>query len=186
MTENNRISRRMNQKQALKHILSYVEGTFGTEIGTKSREHEIVLQRALYFKLALDTSKSSMSLIGKLVNRDHATVIHAKNNLFQEVMSDSVYSKAYHSYLSSLKPSTQSDYTDLVNGLLAKVEQVNEINAVLNTLLNKEAEELTDNEVMYRNLNEEQRRIYDERAALVLKTFRWKTKNKYEQINCNS
>jgi len=37
----------------------------------------------------------------------------------------------------------------------------------------------------YRDLEEEQKTMYDERAALVLKSFEWKQNNsEYEIINC--
>ena len=41
------------------------------------------------------------------------------------------------------------------------------------------------NEKQYRGLEEEQKTMYDERAALVLKSFEWKQNNsEYEIINC--
>jgi len=43
----------------------------------------------------------------------------------------------------------------------------------------------TPNEKQYRGLEEEQKTMYDERAALVLKSFEWKQNNsEYEIINC--
>ena len=43
----------------------------------------------------------------------------------------------------------------------------------------------TPNEKQYRDLEEEQKTMYDERAALVLKSFEWKQNNsEYEIINC--
>jgi len=46
---------------------------------------------------------------------------------------------------------------------------------------------LTENEILYRDLDKKQMQVYDERAALVLKTFEWKQNNsEYEIINCAS
>jgi len=40
-------------------------------------------------------------------------------------------------------------------------------------------------EMQYRSFDEEQKAMYDERAALVLKSFEWKQNNsEYEIINC--
>ena len=44
---------------------------------------------------------------------------------------------------------------------------------------------LTENEILYRDLDKKQMQVYDDRAALVLKTFEWKQNNsEYEIINC--
>ena len=46
---------------------------------------------------------------------------------------------------------------------------------------------LTDNEIEYRDLDEAQKKQYDERASIVLKSFSWKKpKNEYEIITCAS
>jgi len=62
----------------LNRIKSYVDKHTGYDISTRSRKAEVVLFRALYFKLAIDTTSWSLQKIGKIVNRDHATVLHAK------------------------------------------------------------------------------------------------------------
>ncbi len=43
----------------------------------------------------------------------------------------------------------------------------------------------TPNEVKYRFLTTEQKRIYDKRVKVILKSFDWKkTEDKYEKIMC--
>ena len=42
-------------------------------------------------------------------------------------------------------------------------------------------QELTKNETAYRKLNKEDKKIYDERAELVLKSFEWKRKDEQRE-----
>jgi len=51
----------------------------------KTREREIVEKRQFYFKRARDHTKCSLAQIGRLVGKDHATVLHgikAVNNTY--------------------------------------------------------------------------------------------------------
>jgi len=59
-----------------KIIKKTVENTFNTKIDTRSRERDLVYIRSIYYKLCRDFTRESLYLIGKNVNRDHATVLH--------------------------------------------------------------------------------------------------------------
>ena len=78
----------------LNRIKSYVDKHSGYDISTRSRKAEVVLFRALYFKLATDTTSWSLEKIGKIVDRDHATVLHSKK-LFEELMRKQNLAKLY-------------------------------------------------------------------------------------------
>ena len=68
---------------SLEEILSIVSKV--TEIPLmalkgKTRKREVVEARQAYFLLSMILTENSLSEIGNLVNRDHATVLHAKQN----------------------------------------------------------------------------------------------------------
>ena len=60
-------------------ILSEVSGVMKVPIDSlksKTREREVAVARQFYFKRAKQFTKASLKMIGELVNRDHATVLH--------------------------------------------------------------------------------------------------------------
>lgn len=159
----------------LNRIKSYVDKHSGYDISTRSRKAEVVLFRTLYFKLAIDTTSWSLQKIGKIVNRDHATVLHARKNLFDELMKNKHLSNLYDIYrIEVLGQQVKTYYKD--------VEQYNRLKEKYNDLLALKIPKnlgykLTKNETAYRKLSDEDKKVYDERAELVLKSFEWKRKD---------
>ena len=163
----------------LNRIKSYVDKHTGYDISTRSRKAEVVLFRALYFKLAIDTTSWSLEKIGKIVNRDHSTVLHSRKNLFDELMKNKHLSNLYDIYrIEVLGQQVTTYYKD--------VEQYNRLKEKYNDLLALKIPknlgyELTQNETAYRNLSAEDKKVYDERAELVLKSFEWKRKDEQRE-----
>ncbi len=63
--------------KSLVKIKKLVEADLGLDdISKKTRERDYVFARFLYYKVARDVSKSSLSNIGKVVKRDHATALY--------------------------------------------------------------------------------------------------------------
>ena len=159
----------------LNRIKSYVDKHSGYDISTRSRKAEVVLFRALYFKLATDTTSWSLEKIGKIVDRDHATVLHARKNLFDELMKNKHLSNLYEIYrIEVLGQQVDTYYKD--------VEQYNRLKQKYNDLLalkipNNLGYELTKNETAYRKLSDDDKKVYDQRAELVLKSFEQKRKD---------
>jgi len=60
----------------LNTIKNIVISETGVDITSKKRDHQTVIHRWLYFKLASETTNHSLNKIGSVVNKDHATVIH--------------------------------------------------------------------------------------------------------------
>ena len=74
-------------------------------------------------------------------------------------------------------------YNNANNKIKKYEEQLSEVNE----LRKKIKSGFTENEILYRDLNKTQMQVYDERAALILKSFNWqKPKNEYEIINCST
>lgn len=70
----------------LEELIEIVSKQTNVDIKSKCRDTDHVLARAIYFDLAYSKLKlGSMSSIGKSVNRDHATVIHALRNVLPHI-----------------------------------------------------------------------------------------------------
>ena len=154
----------MNNEDRLKEIAKFVTRRTGADILTKSRETDVTDARALYYKIALRETRASMNVIGSSVGKSHSTVIHTRNNVFPLLEEDNFYMNIYREFFGE--------------------------SIVEDTLRNVDNEILTQNEKDYRNLSIEDKIIYDERAALVLKSFEWKRKDDnreevFEIININ-
>lgn len=171
----NKLMEILKHEIELNRIKNYVDKHTGYDISTRSRKAEVVLFRALYFKLATDTTSWSLEKIGKIVNRDHSTVLHSRKNLFDELMKNKHLSNLYDIYrIEVLGQQVTTYYKD--------VEQYNKLKKKYNDLLALKTPtnlgyELTKNETAYRNLSAEDKKVYDERADLVLKSFEWKRKD---------
>lgn len=161
--------------EKLQRFKNYVDQCAGYDIATRSRKADAVLFRALYFKLAIDNTNNTLSSIGKIVNRDHATVLHARNKLFDYLMSIPNYAKLYDIYkLDYLGQKITEEYKNR--------QQYDKLKEKYNDLLIAKIPKdfgflLTKNELAYRKLENEEKQDYDQRAELVLKSFKWKRKD---------
>jgi chromosomal replication initiation ATPase DnaA len=61
------------------------------ELRSKCRKRHLVDARALYFKYMVDTLNNTLVATGKKMNRDHTTVLHAKNDIFGVCMKDDLF-----------------------------------------------------------------------------------------------
>tara|TARA_B110000037_G_scaffold44086_1_gene54204 strand:- start:157 stop:717 length:561 start_codon:yes stop_codon:yes gene_type:complete len=167
----------MKHEIELKMIKDYVDKCAGYDISDKRRDAEIVKFRTLYFKLAKQTTHWSLQKIADMVGRNHATVLHAQNKLFAEISKDRKMIKLYRYYKKVILKHQESQvYEDeCYNKLQDKYNQSLIQNEALNQMLRKDG--LTENEMNYRQLEFKEKEAYDERAALVLKSFKWKARN---------
>lgn len=60
----------------LETIKNLVEKATNKDISTRTRTRNIVYIRSIFFKLARVYTRESLAAIGKVVGRDHATVMH--------------------------------------------------------------------------------------------------------------
>jgi len=161
----------------------------GMDIYKQTRETEYVEHRALLCHLLrnkLDMRWVSISdfIKSKGKSYDHATAIHA-NKMYP------IYKQSRFDYYDKLESNfivkSQIEYSQI-----SKLEVIQKKYATLEKDYFKAIEKLskynsdyTKNEKQYRTLEEEQQEMYDERAALVLRSFEWKQNNsEYEIINC--
>ncbi len=171
----------MRYENELKRIKNFVERYSEYDISAKLRDTEAVRFRTLYIKIATETTECTLKQIGKVINRDHTTVLYARATLFDELMTVKRFVNIYNQYKMNVlghkvdeKYLNEQQYNKLqkkYNDLLAFKIPVNDVVPV-NDVFN-----LTKNEHIYRTLSNDDKKIYDERAELVLKSFEWKRKD---------
>jgi len=165
----------------------------GIDIYKQTRQTEYVEHRALLCHILrnkLDMRWVSISdfIKSKGKSFDHATAIHA-NKMYPLYKKDRfdyydklesnfiIKSQIEYSQITKLEV-IQKNYKTLEKNYFIATEKIKEYKL-------KSKIGLTKNEINYRQLDKEQRAMYDERAALVLKSFEWKQNNsEYEIINC--
>ena len=64
----------------LNNLINRVNKHFDVDITKNSRRREIVMARAAFYCLARKKTRHTTTPIGKIVNRDHSSVIYSMNN----------------------------------------------------------------------------------------------------------
>ena len=163
----------------LKEIMDFVIRETTEDITSMSREQAISDARAIYCKLAREHTNFSFKAIGESIGRNHATVIHAVKNVFPtSVLNNRSCKRAYNKYNNIVDGVTDED----VNLIAELKDRIKEL---------EDSKRFTLNEQLYRNLDSDDKKVYDERANLVLKSFEWKKreanrKEDFEVVNCYS
>ncbi len=171
--------------KTLINLKNHLDQEAGVDLSTRSRHRPIVLFRVLYYKLALDLTSESTIKIAKVVDRDHSTIIHSRNNTFEYMMSLEKYRNLYKKYM-ALYNTEVIDFTDeesieiqrLTNQLNKQLDNVAELERIVNSMSGG----LTKNEKEYRKLTIEQQMEYDKRIGLFLKSLTWNKQNQTVQI----
>lgn len=187
-------------EKELTDIRDYVNSAFNLDISSRRKQAKDVRGRTLYFKLALKITEASYVDVSSIVNRDHSTVSHTVKHLFSEMDGFPKYVVAYNNYIDNFEPNDIDTSQNLIS-LVKSLDEVNKLKSdikFLKTLLKdvrnkaKKAKlaELTDFEVEYRALSDEDKVTYAERANMVLKSFKWKhrdslRKEEFEIISCS-
>lgn len=70
------------------HIIKNIVMDSGVNILSSSRDHEVVINRWLYYTLAKEYTKYSLREIGEVVGRNHATVIYGLKQFENERVWD--------------------------------------------------------------------------------------------------
>ena len=162
----------------------------GVDIFNKSRKRHIIEHRSLLcyilrnrLNMRWESIKKFMESKGKPY--DHATAIHAvkmypvykeNNKKLSELEAlFIVKNKTEYNHISALEV-LQKKYNTLEKHYFDSVQKI-ETQEGKTFLLH-----LTSNEKQYRELTSEQRDSYNERAALVLKSFKWKARNQQAEV----
>ena len=92
-----------------KGIRTHIENCLNIDLSLRTRKRNYVYARAVYFKLCKEYTRLSLNDIGLSINMDHASVLHAINNVFPLVMQyDGHLQDLYEDYKLSNKYDTES------------------------------------------------------------------------------
>jgi hypothetical protein len=80
-------------------IRTAVQDEFKLNIKRKTRRHIYVVARTVYFKLCRDYTSFSLQGIGTTLKKDHATVLHAVDNIFESWVFCKDYSAKDEKYI---------------------------------------------------------------------------------------
>lgn len=80
----------------LEFIKEKVENETGLKLETKSRDLDSTIARWLYFKIAKLNTGYSLNEIGRLVNRNHSTVVYGLKNVDYELNTSKALQHKYN------------------------------------------------------------------------------------------
>ena len=111
-------------------IKNRLETMLGLDLSSKLRDRDSVEARAVFFKLVREKTDLTLSAMGKLVNRDHATALHGIRVVFPSL---EYYNKDLHTlYLHML------DEDNILANINRKVKKLDyDKLQTLNTFLNE-------------------------------------------------
>lgn len=82
----------------LETIKDYIEANIKVSLKKKTRAKDMCYARAVYYKLAKRYTVQSLTSIGKLVGRDHATVLHGLKLFDEAIMYSEPLKVVYDSF----------------------------------------------------------------------------------------
>ena len=97
----------------LQTIIDYIEANLGISLNNQVRTRDMSYARSIYYTLARRYTMEPLDNIGKLVNRDHSTVIYGLR-LFDEAIKYSLPLKAvYNAFCRNIKEKTIEEELDI-------------------------------------------------------------------------
>tara|TARA_B110000879_G_C11047639_1_gene461436 strand:+ start:558 stop:1022 length:465 start_codon:yes stop_codon:yes gene_type:complete len=153
----------MNKIKTLRQIVNFVIIETGQNIRNKTRLRDVNDARAVYYKIARETTHFSLDKIGEYVGKHHSSVIHSLKNVFPTVMiSNENCRKAYNKYNGILDISDEENFNE-VQALKNKVEEL-EYN-------------LEEHERLFRELSDDNKEKYRTRVMPIIKMLNYNELN---------
>ena len=176
----------------LKDIYEYVCETLAIDIKDSRRTALYVNGRTLFLSIATKTTDASREHLGEWIGRDHSTATFGINRLIDPLMKDEYYKGLFNTYVNLFKAKEIKPREDNSGTLVDALKEINRLKEVVLSMNEIETtihNSLTENEAIYRTLNDVEMSEYDTRATNVLKSFSWKRKELsrkevFETINC--
>lgn len=113
----NTIDKITKENQSINIARKVVEDYFSVDIGKNTREKQYITARSYFYKLLRDNTNMTLSRIGKVFNKNHATVLHSIKQLEGHINYDNYIETEYLSLNSIFL-----DYIDVE--LLSKYDSV--------------------------------------------------------------
>ena len=100
----------------LREIKTLIENEVGYPLDKNSRKREVVMARALYYKIARDlysgSNKLTLRKIGEELGKDHATVLHGLRKVSPFVLKDTYFNNVYKSVLHVIDKSKYENFSE--------------------------------------------------------------------------
>jgi predicted transcriptional regulator len=96
-------------KDKLKQLKKEIEIALECKISTPSRKRHLTYARAVFCKIARESMGMTLSDIGKVLNRDHATVMHSIKVVFPFAMKETRFRDIYDALKDEYKPKSSSE-----------------------------------------------------------------------------
>lgn len=172
----------MNAK--LKTLKRLVEKETGVRIDSVNRSRSITYPRAVFCKAAKqikDRSGKYITLedIGRVVGKDHCTVLYNCNNIFPHAYSEEKYRKMYNGLVSAIKETeTEEEMLKYVDNMESLYNRLNESHQSISELKYKlemyKAESGKNAEVveLMKGLNEEETEEVLEKLRLTTRAIK--------------
>lgn len=128
----------------LEFIKEKVENETGLKLETKLRDLDSTIARWLYFKIAKINTCCSLNEIGRLVNRDHSTVVYGLKNVDYELKTSKALQHRYNmldtvckAHLNYKKVSDIDEAIELLNAEIKKLLNIKQEFFELNTITDR-------------------------------------------------
>ena len=179
----------------------------GVNIFEKTRARNVIELRAFFCFLLKEKFYLGPTAISNFIRNEtelttynHATAIHSLKKFHVYRLNKKEYFKKLESYF-NITPGFISEKKSNVANLLnqymiiknnyyhanIKIKGYEKQIEELKVLKKQVVSGFTENEMLYRELDKQQMKIYDERVSVILKSFNWqKPKDEYEIINCST
>ena len=93
----------MEEVKEMKRIQLTIEKETGKKLNSPHRDRDHVYARTIYFKLCRERTHNTLKQIGDSINKNHATVLHALNNIFPMLLNYEPKFKVLYSKISTDK-----------------------------------------------------------------------------------
>ncbi len=123
----------MTQKSniSISQIELAVTKELGINISRNTRKREFVYGRAIYFKLCREYTKLSLDDIGKTMDMDHASVVHAISKVFDSViLYDKFLEDLYNQYKFYNKNTSETIFDNYERLLKENLELRKEVKSI--------------------------------------------------------
>ena len=118
----------------LETIKDYIEANIKVSLKKKTRARDMCYARAVYYKLAKRYTVQSLTSIGKLVGRDHATVLHGLKLFDEAIMYSEPLKVVYDSFSINVENKNLEDADSNMLDIKNLAEQNKRLKRNINTL----------------------------------------------------
>jgi translation elongation factor EF-Ts len=120
-------------KTELERLKETIEKRVGESIDNKRRDTQLAFARSVFCKIAREEliEEYSLQRIGKAINRDHSTVIHNINKVFDYAMQSKQFRDLYEDITDTLREEKPVESVEVSSSLRERLNALEEENKML-------------------------------------------------------